>query len=111
MKRNKRPTDIINSWIYRLLRHVKKKRGFQNKMTKNGHFSAHLFSPKEPLKEISLEHVIRMLVNYAMICKNTELVHEFKDDWNQLGDAIVEMAENGVVDMLNQLFDPKTIEK
>jgi hypothetical protein len=46
-----------------------------------------------------------MICNYALVCKNTEKVHEFKDDWNRIGDIIVRMADDGTIDKLNSLFE------
>lgn len=98
-------SEIINQWIFKVLRYLKnKRRGYQSKMVANGSFSHHLFSPQNPLQEISLQHATRMIFNYALVCKNTEKVHEFKDDWNRIGDIIVNMAEDGTIDKLNSMF-------
>jgi len=98
-------SEIINQWIFKVLRYLKnKRRGYQSKMVANGSFSHHLFSPQNPLQEISLQHATRMIFNYALVCKNTEKVHEFKDDWNRIGDIIVRMADDGTIDKLNSMF-------
>ena len=39
-----------------------------------------------------------------LYAKNTEKVHEFKDDWNRIGDIIVRMADDGTIDKLNSMF-------
>lgn len=98
---------LLDQWILRILRHIKSKRGYQSQMIHNGHLSAHVFSPKNPVFDISLGRFIRMVLNYALVCKDTEKVHEFKDDWNRLGDAIMLLVDDGIVDNLNQLIDPK----
>lgn len=98
--------DLMNSWIFQILRYVKKKRGYQNKMIAGGHFSAHLFSPKNPVWDITLEHAIRMVLLYAMVCSEKDS-NEFMDDWTKLGEAIKEISENGIAERLNDLFNPK----
>lgn len=98
---------LMNAWIFRILRYVKSKRGYQNQMCQNGHLSHHHFSPVLPVYKISLGCAIRLVLNYALICKDTEKVHEFKDDWNKLGDAIMILVDKGTVDDLNRMFEPK----
>ena len=34
--------------------------------------------------------------------------HEFKDDWNKLGETIMLLVDNGIVDALNNMFAPKS---
>ncbi len=99
-------SDLINLWVFKAFLYLKNnRRGYQNQMVANGHFSPHLFSTQNPLQKISLQHAICMIFNYALVCKNTEKVHEFKDDWNRIGDIIVNMAEDGTIDNLNSLFE------
>ncbi len=98
-------SDLINLWVFKAFLYLKNnRRGYQNQMVANGHFSPHLFSTQNPLQEISLQHAIRMIFNYALVCKNTEKVHEFKDDRNHIGDLIVRMADDGTIDKLNSMF-------
>jgi hypothetical protein len=100
-------TDLLNQWILQVLRYVKSKHGYQNQMCLNGHLRHHHFSTDTPVYNISLSVAIRLIVNYAQVCKNTEKEHEFKDDWNRLGDAIMLLVDNGIVDILNKMFNPK----
>lgn len=44
---------LINSWIFRILRHVKSNRGYQNQMCQNGHLSHHHFSQENPVYKIA----------------------------------------------------------
>jgi hypothetical protein len=98
-------SDLINLWVFKAFLYLKNnRRGYQNQMVANGHFSSYLFSTQNPLQKISLQHAIRMIFNYALVCKNTEKVHEFKDDWNRIGDIIVRMADDGTIDKLNSMF-------
>lgn len=99
--------ELMNLWVSRILRYVKSKRGYQHQMCQSGHLSPHAFSHESPVFGISLGRAIWIVVNYAQICKNTEKQQEFKDDWNKLGDAIMLLVDNGLVDRLNNLFDPK----
>ncbi len=98
--------DLINTWIFKILRYVKKKRGYQHQMVVHGHLSSHLFTPKNPVWDITFEHAIRMVLLYAQTCKDTEQVHEFKDDWNKLGDAIMTLVDSGTIDAMNRMFNP-----
>ena len=100
--------ELMNNWIFRILRHVKSKRGYQHQMCQNGHLSQHHFSHMNPVFKLSLGCVIRMILNYALTCKDTEKQHEFKDDWNKLGDTIMLLVDNGIVDALNNMFAPKS---
>lgn len=100
--------DLMNSWIFQILRYVKRKRGYQNRMIVHGHFSAHLFSPKNPVWDISLEHAMRMVLLYAMICNENDS-NEFMTDWVKLGNAIIDKVDSGTVDGLNHLFISKEV--
>ena len=83
---------------------IKTKKGFQKRMTTQGHLSHHLFSLKNSVRDISLEHAIRMLVNYALNCSHTEKRNEFLEEWMQLGIYIQNFVDSEHIDKFNDLF-------
>ena len=79
-------------------------KGFQKRMTTQGHLSHHLFSLKNGVKDISLEHAIRMVLNYALNCSYTEKRQEFLEEWMQVGVYIQNFVDSEHIDKFNDLF-------
>ena len=98
---------FFNSWLRLLLKLILRNRGFETRMTRNGHLSPHLFSSKDPIHDISLEHFIRILINYAMLCEQTEKTDDFLRDWTELGSQISTFANSQAADELNKSFTTK----
>lgn len=98
--------DFMSEWLLRLLRFVKESE-HETQVSRQGHMSTHRFSPKNPVKELTTSHVLRILVNHARLCNDTEKVHEFMDHWNNLGLMIKEFADSDYVDEFNEQFARK----
>lgn len=96
--------SLMNWGLRRLLTTIKTKKGFQKRMTTQGHLSHHLFSLKNGVKDISLEHAIRMVLNYALNCSYTEKRQEFLEEWMQVGVYIQNFVDSEHIDKFNDLF-------
>ena len=96
--------SLMNWGLRRLLATIKAKKGFQQRMTTQGHLSHHLFSLKNGVNDITLEHAIRMVLNYAENCSHTEKTHEFKDEWIKVGEYIQNFVDSEHIDKFNELF-------
>ena len=95
--------DFMRTWLFELLKMVKDSR-HEMKIVRNGHMSTHLFTPKDPLRELSTGHLLRIIINHAQLCEYTELNDEFMKDWIRLGRMIRDFADSPECDEFNQQF-------
>ena len=98
--------DFINEWLSLMFRLIKRSRGYENKITKYGFMSRHLFTLRNPAEDLSVAHLMRILVNWAMICSLSKEYDEFMDNWNQLGVHIRDFANSQRADHFNDFFAP-----
>ena len=101
--------DFINEWISLMFRLIKRSRGYEYKITKEGFMSRHLFSLANPAEELTLIHLFRILVNWAMLCSLSKEYDEFMDCWIRLGEKIRDFANSERADHFNDSFNPKII--
>ncbi len=98
--------NFMNQWLKLALKPIKMQK-LESAIINNGHMGTHVFSYQDPVRQLSLGHFIRIMINYAMICKNTEQRQEFMDYWNLLGQKIVDFAESSDADEFNKQFAHK----
>lgn len=101
--------DFINEWISLMFHLIKHSRGYEYKITKEGFMSRHLFSLNNPAEELTLIHLFRILVNWAMLCEFSKSYDEFMDRWIRLGEMIRDYANSERADHFNDAFKPKNL--
>jgi hypothetical protein len=99
--------DFINEWFSLMFRFIKRSRGYEYKITKEGFMSRHLFSLDNPAEELTLIHLFRILVNWAMLCSLSKDYDEFMNNWICLGEKIRDFANSERADQFNDSFNPK----
>ena len=100
---------FINEWISLMFRLIKRSRGYEYKISKEGFMSRHLFSLDNPAEKLTLVHLFRILVNWAMLCSLSKDYDEFMDNWIRLGEKIRDFANSERADQFNDSFNPKNI--
>ena len=98
--------DFVNEWFSLLFRLIKRSRGYENKITQEGFMSRHLFSLDNPAEDMTVMHLFRILVNWAMVCHLSKDYDEFMDAWIRLGEHIRNFANSSRADHFNDLFNP-----
>lgn len=96
--------DFINEWISLMFRLIKHSRGYEYKITQYGFMSRHLFSLDNPAAKLTLSHLFRILVNWAMLCTLNKEHDEFMDNWISLGENIRDFANSARADHFNDVF-------
>lgn len=84
MKKN----DFVNMWLGLMLRRMKKRVGFVNLVSAEGHIRKHVFS--DDVDDIvsninSAEHLVRMILLWAWDCV-TSCDSNFDQAWAELGE-------------------------
>lgn len=96
---------FVNEWFSLMFKLIKASRGYQYKISKGGHMNRSLFSMKNPADNMTTMHLFRILINWAMVCKQTDRNDEFMENWMKLGLMIRDFAESPDADKLNNMFD------
>ena len=98
--------DFMGRWLFALLKMVKDS-GHEMKMVRNGHMSAHLFTPVDPVNDWSTGHLLRIIINHAQLCVDTDLNDEFMRHWTRLGLMVKDFANSPECDEFNKQFAKK----
>ena len=96
---------FVNEWFSLMFKLIKASRGYQYKISKGGHMNRSLFNMKNPADNMTTMHLFRILINWAMVCKQSDRNDEFMENWIKLGLMIRDFAESPDADKLNNMFD------
>jgi len=96
---------FVNEWFTLMFKLIKASRGYQFRITTNGHMGRKLFRMENPADDMSTMHLFRILINWAMVCKQSDQKDEFMENWMELGRRIRDFANSPDAEEFNNQFD------